>query len=673
MATGNVYGVQRVDEPEVRDGLDIAASSASLAAQGAQAGATLGPWGAVGGAVAGFGMGVAGGVAGQAREQRTFDKAEGRNEFVEDLEGRGLRTNKYVRAQAKDGMKLKNKYETVEIEGDGSGAVDGIGEIHVDKNYNIKNIAKGARRHEDGGFKIDDLKEDDVIFPTQNSEKEYNRVMGAIKRWKLNGDSRAKKFLDSKSKALPTDVDYGYDTEGKKYAEGKGTGSLMPKDQLSEIMKNSGITDLKRRDIRMMSDEQAMEKVAQYMSDPKIAGENQAIIDASKADSDTSMADSTKAAAWDQLFDKKDSWNPKTIKEHADKYGLDYTDIGAQAKKRNVTIPGGALGAGSQNRDANWGPKTAAYFSAEPGDKGTTPRPPMNADGTYNKIVKTPYAEKKKAEVKAANVNTVVDNSTTQAPVADNTTVDPTASQIAKPAAQVVDPGVANAELEANKLARAEADAARKAKADELWNEVNAPEANHSNPLKYASMIHKGAMGQKDIDKVERRFVKPGEHEYEDRSYVPRRNTVEQRNFERSNLRGKGLSAGQNQAYQNQSGSRYLSANEAINEREAIREDKVDAANVGIRNSAEMTNLGLANQYDTFDEQAEAAKQKYTDESMSDMSKLAQVNEQGKYTRAKNRRQRKMSQATATMIGTGDFGYDADNPLYGVKYKKGSY
>jgi hypothetical protein len=148
MNKGNIYGVQKIDEPEVRDGLDIAGSVAGAAAQGAQLGSKFGPWGSLAVGAGAAGLSLVKQKQAQRKEEAALANAESYNEFVDNLEGRDLRTENLVRAQARYGMKSNNKYESAEIEGDGSGsAMNGIGEIHVDKNYNIKNVAKGGARH----------------------------------------------------------------------------------------------------------------------------------------------------------------------------------------------------------------------------------------------------------------------------------------------------------------------------------------------------------------------------------------------------------------------------------------------------------------------------------------------------------------------------------------------
>ena len=188
---------------------NIAVATTKGALQAAQMGAKYGPWVAGGAALAGGIYAFTQQKKGQEQEKENLKNDKIHNSYQESLEGRSLREDTMVSAQAKYGMNAKNRYETAEIEGDGSGSADGIGEIHVDKDYNIKNVAKGGKRHEDGGFEINNLEKTDTIFPTQNNEKEFNKVMGAINKWKLRRDPRAKKFLDKTKNSLPTDEDYG--------------------------------------------------------------------------------------------------------------------------------------------------------------------------------------------------------------------------------------------------------------------------------------------------------------------------------------------------------------------------------------------------------------------------------------------------------------------------------
>jgi hypothetical protein len=216
MNDSNIYGIQRVPETDVRSGRDVALGTAGGAAVGAQAGAFLGPAGAIVGGLAGGAVGLFGGLAGQKKEKEMLAQQENRNEFVDSLSGRANRSNVQVAQQAENGMNANNSM-VAEIEGDG-GRYKGIGEIHVDKNFNIKTIAAGAPTHEEGGYMIS-MEEGDAVFPTQNNEKDFRSALNDLKRYNLYGDKRAKKRLEKRRDALPTDEDYGYAEQGMNYKQ----------------------------------------------------------------------------------------------------------------------------------------------------------------------------------------------------------------------------------------------------------------------------------------------------------------------------------------------------------------------------------------------------------------------------------------------------------------------
>lgn len=1024
----NIYGVQKVKEPEVRDGMDIGTSVASATAQGVQAGSALGPWGMVGAGL-GFGaMSLMNQQAMQAEEKRALKNAEAHNKGATALEGRGLRTNNYVSAQAKHGMNSNNKYKDAEIEGDGSQSPDGIGEIHVDKNYNIKNIAKGARKHENGGYKINNLQKNDIIFPTQNSTKDYNDIMGAIKRYKLNGDKRAKKFLDGKAAALPTDEDYGYARNGGRYEDGKGK-KLSPKDELRKA-KNDGKLDLTNRQIRTMSDKEVekYKKKLQKMTlkelddldykpkkniqegdtatnpqftyeelygeeDPESTSqETENYIDEEYNYDELYGEDAItpeypdgkgKAKAKRKKLSKKDFYAKyypiikKAIKDTGSKilpqtamsqfvmengyleFTKDSTAFGKKAYggkgkkmvtsevvqdengnnvlKRGLTSESFVTSesfedAVKQYLDIFKNTKNKNYILA---NKATTPEAQIKAiaDGGYatlnkahtnSKGVKVPYGEYERRvkkilkyntdasnkiddednfkafveknkqliednnidkaqqvdlyskdvegysgysgytpgsidpgevienyvdedlsydelfggkdgsdlpppegptgvspdmsknygttyggfptgdlqsnfnERNAATVNdgflnpgdrdydealrrfkeakaldpsnktydledlpenpeeefvdnnpTQIDNNPTQNSVRPNpaaiaqsafgippanyslqdqilsktntaqtggspysaftrepydldgssdmkdSTQDPTqtTSNVANdPNNQFqtidIDP-VKKAIISKRKqeslpakdkefIAKQEADrkrrkrdfnkAARRKRNDELWEEINTIE-NYDNPLKYSSMINKGIQGSKSIDRVERRFMTPEEDKYVDTSAKQRQNIIENRNYQSNKLDGKGLSAGQQQSYNRQIGSKYISDNEQIENTEFSKRNAIEKGNVAKRNTAQEGNIKRANQYDTFDDMATGKKQEYKDQMYSDMSQLALNNEKQRRAEARNRKQYLVQQATINSMGTKDYEYE-DNPLQGSRYKK---
>ena len=1052
----NIYGVQTVKEPDVRSGMDIAGSVAGAAATGAQAGAQFGPWGA---AIVGAGFAAKSLYDNnqmKKEELRQLDGVKQDNKGVEGLEDRAFRTNNYVSAQAKHGMNSKNKYETAEIEGDGSKSPNGIGEIHVDKNYNIKNVAKGAKKHEEGGYKINNLEEDDIIFPTQNSTKEYNNIMGAIKRYKINGDKRAKRFLDTKRNALPTDADYGYNRNGAKYKKGKGNEDEEQVSAKNQLRKRAMDPDddlkLTRRQIRMMSDgaaESMIKKLSKASPDPKedtkeeydplteekeltyeelygneennTLNENPDKIDPPYVDEDLSYdelyeVDKIAAEMEKQKLAEEES---KKIENYVDEdytmeelYGVD------EVKDKRTTpvneYPGGRYQMGSTMsyekgvkktkkkgkvklskkaffekyypiirkavKDSNSKilPQTAmAQFIQENGwyefkegstafgikatksqkaaGKGkviTTTEvidgkrvtvegesfiPAKNlkegveaylkmfentknpkyikaksaktaqeqikyiADGNYatankahtdkngkfhpaggyerslkqiikdsknsfytvdetlenNKIEKDKTLSIQKAKYEAEkqsyddfvatnsdlikkynyteaqtkdlykkdqdykkSVSERIDGKTV-APnlgrdtikMSDVTSTSDTPERLKSPGSvgeieglnlddfknewsskeglklntdtgkyedrydlqdldeneeePFVDPSIAeqnptdganssnvgasaiNAatgavtdvatgadgintagvggsaikavtdvatnvannvantpgagdpneyspiELDdrgdvglnpkkketitrdptANTLSSTDQilkkkreynNNARRRRNDELWEEINTIE-DYSNPLKYASMINKGVQGMKPIDEVERRFMNPEMDKYVDTSAKQRQNIIEDRNYQSNKLDGKGLSAGQQQSYNRQIGTKYVSNNEEIENLEFKKRNAIESGNVAKRNTAQEGNITLANQYDAYDDQAKGKRQAYRDQAISDLSQFALNDEKKRMQEARNRKQYKIQEARMRMMGTNNYRYNA-NPLDGSRY-----
>lgn len=103
----------------------------------------------------------------------------------------------------KDGP-LANKYAkggnteegVIEIEGK-----NGTGEIHTDKNYNLKSV--GTNPHTNGGDKVE-AKTGDVVFPTQGKPEKYKKMMNLINRYK-NGSRSAYLVLEKERSKLPSD------------------------------------------------------------------------------------------------------------------------------------------------------------------------------------------------------------------------------------------------------------------------------------------------------------------------------------------------------------------------------------------------------------------------------------------------------------------------------------
>ena len=218
--SNNIFGIQKTEEVTPRSNLDMVLGASGAAAQGAQLGSIFGPWGTGIGAGVGFAAGLAGQQASKNIERRQYDAAKSYNRFVYNLEGRLPQNENMVPTQARNGY-VSSSQEIAEIEGNEK---TGYGEIHVDKNYNIKNVANGQPSHENGGMKVV-MDKSDIVFDTQKNPNKYKQVMKNIKRYKLSGDKRAKEWLDKEAASKPSDSDYGYG----KYADGKNSEITLPR------------------------------------------------------------------------------------------------------------------------------------------------------------------------------------------------------------------------------------------------------------------------------------------------------------------------------------------------------------------------------------------------------------------------------------------------------------
>jgi len=212
--SNNAFGVQKVAESSVRSTNDVWLDATTAGAQGAVAGSAGGPVaGAVSG-VANFGVGLYAGFTGKADEQRKLNQERAQNSFVDSLSGRSASSGQrvggqdYYVPQARSGMET-GRYIHAEVEGDGSGdKKNGIGEIITDKNFNIKHVERGSATHEEGGEKRA-LSKGDIVFPSQGDRSKFNSILSNIKRYKLNGDPKAKKALEKERDSLPTETEDG--------------------------------------------------------------------------------------------------------------------------------------------------------------------------------------------------------------------------------------------------------------------------------------------------------------------------------------------------------------------------------------------------------------------------------------------------------------------------------
>ena len=192
---------------------------------------------------------------------------------------------------------------------------------------------------------------------------------------------------------------------------------------------------------------------------------------------------------------------------------------------------------------------------------------------------------------------------------------------------------------------------------------------DRTNYGKYASVVNNFMQGMKAPERSERRTVAAEDMPFKDRSAGDLREINREANARRLGGRGKGLSAGQSQAYQGSISSGATDAKAKIAGREAQRYDMVQAQNMQARNQANQLNFQAANQYDIQDAQNRAATQRYTDQAMSDVAQLSQIGEQKEYMKAKDLAEFDMDKYRTKMAGSKHYGYDPYN-LDKAKYIK---
>lgn len=571
MAEKKIYSTMQRPLPVVPTGGDIAKDSMTKAASYASAGSAFGPWGTVIGAGIGATQGVVQGISNQKEMKSKLASALKEKAFYEGLDLRDMNQSESVAKQAKKGMKGRYLSEDEEIEMENN-------EIHVDKNYNIKKAPTNGKTHEEGGIDTV-LKSGDAVLPTQN-KADRQKVMSAIRRYKLNGDERAKKFLDKIKSKLP---------------------------EASEVEKafggsqNSEIDEITGKSKNPFSDP-SFDVNTDEVLNPKIKEEN--VIEARDP--------------YDVLLDKGETFSEipgKTRAErragYADKYNLNYLE----AKKR-AGVTGDEWGKGTKNNPNNFGEMVDKWVGYNSLPNNSLP----NDEVKLKDISETPNNTPINYGTNLPDPELKESNNTLDEQESDN---DPESSSFSE---------------KANKV------------------------------LKYSSIVNNLITGQKPIEEISRRFYNPENLRYTDRSAYDRRSIAENRNFQMGSLRGKGISAGQQQSYAGQIGSRYLSANERANQLETQRFDTTRNYNIAQRNQAALQNLGLSNQYDDIDRQSKAVRKRYSDVGLSELATIAQVNEQRDYMKARNKKEDERDQKVLNSMRTRDYYLDEDwNTIYGEK------
>jgi len=237
-------GYQKLPEPTIPSGGDIASQAMSSAAAGASAGAAFGPYGAaIGGAVGGI-TGAVSGFAGKKSAENRLSAVRDKNKAIDktiEQQDSAIKDQQEINYIAEDGVQGPVDNSAVEFE---------LGEIHGTPKYRrdgqligfeIKNIAPDVSHEEANENNPDNLiptreglntgtarpditdkpamEDGDTILPTQDKDY-YNEVMGLIERAN-KGDFQAGSELNKIINSLPTDESNDKEDMGKKkYSNG---------------------------------------------------------------------------------------------------------------------------------------------------------------------------------------------------------------------------------------------------------------------------------------------------------------------------------------------------------------------------------------------------------------------------------------------------------------------
>jgi hypothetical protein len=283
----NAWGMGKVEDDLQRSTGDIALSTSAGALQGAQAGMAFGgPIGAGVGAAVGAGAMLYANLEGKADEQRQEAAARSRNTGIDNLAGRAaMRTDRITPAQLEYGMNMSRYDEDVRAEVEGGRHYDMGGEIVVDKNFNEKFDATGYPTHEEGGVDLN-LKEGDIVFPTQNSKEKYRKIKRALRKYKMSGDKNSKeyKYLVKERDKLPTDEDYA-EQEELMASQGmrmypNGSGGVLP--PMNPSTRDFETNEERRKRLEREARQREREETQQLRRDRRHLRENERFHDTSQ-------------------------------------------------------------------------------------------------------------------------------------------------------------------------------------------------------------------------------------------------------------------------------------------------------------------------------------------------------------------------------------------------------
>lgn len=212
-------GLMVPESQPVPSGMDGVSSVTTMSQTGSQMGKKLGPGGKIVGGIVG---GVVGLATHGARKRQAKAENQRQGELADNYKRFGSSAVDPKLAMtgelAEHGLNKKNS-GVIEIE-----AKKGIGELHYDKNYNLRNV--GTKPHTKGGDKVR-AEEGDVVFPVQGKPGEQKRIRGLVFKAK-RGDKRAYAQLEQIREDLPQG------SGGSEYAEGDGYVSPPEEDLIPE-------------------------------------------------------------------------------------------------------------------------------------------------------------------------------------------------------------------------------------------------------------------------------------------------------------------------------------------------------------------------------------------------------------------------------------------------------
>lgn len=598
MNTNNIYGIQKSPETEIRSGLDIASATASGAAQGANLLRAAGPYGMAAGAIIGGGISLIKQKSLKREEQRQNFTDKQRNSFVDSLEGRQAMNTNYV-PMAREGIKMP-RYTKVEAEGDGSNSKNSIGEFHLDKNYNIKRVIKGAT-HEQGGVPVKMEKGDIILAPREQGDEEplneshrpkFDKINNAIKKYKLEGNKAAKIFLDSEVAKLPK--------------EGEIARSGIVQDDRSPMFENQ-------------------EKFKSPFETKSLKDQNRIF---NPINNDLLKTNSNKGNTVSSTFDAKYStkknydfssaYSGKAPQSFDINTAKDIKRKGDPYTYREDEVSGKIYSRGANSKD--W---------VDTRESGKI----KDYEGFYKTVTGKDYKKPRESLMDKYLISPAVVPPGESIPFSKKVSMIENEKSVTE-----------NDKLKIDKKTKVKKD--KEGEKEENYSDIR----NRNNVMKYSNMLYNSAMGSKKVDTVNRRFLTSEDYKYQDTSNTLRKSVDTNANAARLAARGSRLSSGQSLSLQNQISASSQSAMEQINEREYAKRLDVSNLNTSQRNQNKGTNLNLSNTYDEQDAQNEGARQAFQSEAARDMTKLGQLEEGKRYLMDKDKKQYKMDKYKTSLM-----------------------